>query len=129
MSPFDGTVGGNIAYPNKDFNGSEIFLALDKVKMKEFVQNLPGGLATPIVNAGFSGGQLQRIYFARIFYLNSPFIFIDEGTSAQDPANEQIILDALTKLKHQDRCVVMIAHRERVKNFCDELIHLPAGAK
>ncbi len=124
MTAFEGTVGENIAYPLVDFKEHEIYEALEKVKMKEFVKNLRGGLSTLIVDAGFSGGQLQRIFFARIFYLKSLFIFIDEGTSAQDPENEKIILDALTELKLQNRCVIMIAHRENVKMFCDELIYL-----
>ena len=124
LTALDGSIAENISYPHFNSNEDAMLIALEHVKMLDFVTNLPQGLNTPMFEAGFSGGQLQRIFFARIFYLSSSFIFIDEGTSAQDPANEQFILDTLLGLKNAGRCIVMIAHREKVKNFCDELIQL-----
>lgn len=57
-----------------------------------------------------SGGQLQRIAIARVFYRNPKLIILDEPTSAIDSLAEEQIFDNIKKEAH-DKTVIIISHR------------------
>lgn len=63
-----------------------------------------------------SGGQKQKLVLARALVHNSPWLFIDEGTSAIDSKSTKHILQHLLTT---DGSVIMIAH-----NFSNELVSM-----
>ncbi|MBS6559833.1 MAG: ABC transporter ATP-binding protein [Clostridiales bacterium] len=68
-------------------------------------------------NAGFSGGQLQRIALARCLYKDAPIIVMDEPTSALDQASEQAVKKTIDQLP-KTCTVVAVTHRlELTRNF------------
>ena len=68
-------------------------------------------------NAGFSGGQLQRIALARCLYKDAPIIVMDEPTSALDQASEQAVKKTIDQLP-KTSTVVAVTHRlELTRNF------------
>jgi ATP-binding cassette, subfamily B, bacterial MsbA len=75
----------------------------------------------------FSGGELQRIHLARLFYHRSPIVLIDEGTSALDQATERDVLASLTQLAKEGAIVIMVAHRRQAAEAADVVLQLDNG--
>tara|TARA_B100000787_G_C16191191_1_gene297612 strand:+ start:916 stop:2637 length:1722 start_codon:yes stop_codon:yes gene_type:complete len=76
--------------------------------------------------AYFSGGQAQRVVFARALYKNPDIIFFDEATSGLDKKNEQNIFKILLKLKEK-KTLIISSHNDDLLNICDYVIELKSG--
>ena len=61
--------------------------------------------------AQLSGGEQQRLIFARIIYNKPEWIFIDEGTNALDEASEKMLL-ALLQTELPDASYVIVTHSD-----------------
>ena len=94
-----------------------------RIACAEFVNELPEGLDTLLGErgSGLSEGQMQRISIARAVLSRRPVLFLDEASSALDPATEQMLLQNLRSMT--DRTVLIITHRPAVLDFCDKHIH------
>lgn len=126
---FPGSVAQNVAYPEQEIDFSRVESALAAVGWAIDSRRLNHGLQT-IVGAGelqLSGGEAQRLQLARLIYHRSPFILIDEGTSALDPELEKQVLVQARELAKSGSVVVMIAHRPAATDFADELIVMDHG--
>ncbi len=75
------------------------------------------------VNLNYSGGQLQRLHLARLFYHEPKIIIMDETTSALDLHTEAKILKNI-KSHLKKSCIISIAHREQFKEFADVILEL-----
>jgi putative ATP-binding cassette transporter len=65
---------------------------------------------------GLSGGEQQRIGFARVFLHRPDWLFMDEATSALDESTEQALY-ALVRERLPDVTLVSVAHRVGVARF------------
>jgi putative ATP-binding cassette transporter len=65
---------------------------------------------------GLSGGEQQRIGFARVFLYRPDWLFMDEATSALDEETEQALY-ALVRERLPDLTLVSVAHRAGVARF------------
>lgn len=74
-----------------------------------------------------SGGEQQRLAFARVLLRQPAFVFLDEATSAVDPETERRMYEAL--LTHlPDAALISIAHRESLSTYHDHFLQvLPAA--
>ena len=70
-----------------------------------------------------SGGEKQRIGFARAVYKNSPILLFDEPTNNLDEENEDIILNKIRLLKGK-KTIIIVTHNNKFKKLCDEIITL-----
>lgn len=120
---FTGTLRENIAYGKLDATDEEIWDAVRKAHLEEFVLGLPEGLATQVGERGMklSGGQKQRIAIARMFLKNPPILILDEATSALDTETERLIQQALDELA-ENRTTLVIAHRLATIRNADRII-------
>jgi len=126
---FDDTIAGNIAYgalaaaPRED-----IERAAKAAYVNEFADELPGGLDSPVGEAGglLSGGQKQRIAIARAILKDSPVLILDEATSALDSESERHVQRALDHLQ-QDRTAIVIAHRLSTVERADQILVMHDG--
>jgi subfamily B ATP-binding cassette protein MsbA len=109
---FMGSVKENILLGKEDATEDEIWDALKKANLDEFVRGLPNKLETEIGERGvlLSGGQKQRMAIARAFIKDAPLVILDEATSALDNKAEKVVQQALDKLM-ENRTVIVIAHR------------------
>lgn len=109
---FTGTIRENVAYGKRDATEDEIWEALRRAHLEEFVKELPQGLDTEIGERGvkLSGGQKQRLSIARMFLKNPPILILDEATSALDIETEKVIQASLAELA-KTRTTLVIAHR------------------
>ena len=124
----EGTIADNIALGQSQANRAKVIQVLEQVQLKEWVDELPQGLDTPLGEYGsrLSGGQKQRIGIARALYKEAEVLFFDEATSALDNRTEQEINHALEalSLQHRELTLVVIAHRESSLAFCDRIFDL-----
>ena len=75
------------------------------------VENLAEGLVTEIGEKGtcLSGGEKQRLAFARLWFENPELVVLDEATSAMDNLTEENVMKSVM-LKMKDKTVIAIAH-------------------
>lgn len=118
----DDTIRNNVAFgiDPKKINDRDIWDALEKAQLREFVEQSPKGLDTIIGERGIrlSGGQRQRIGIARAFYRNTNVIVFDEATSALDYETEKNILDHVSKYS-ENHTLIIITHRLNTIEVCD----------
>ena len=124
----EGTLADNIALGQPMIDRAKVMQVLEQVQLKEWANELPQGLDTPLGEYGsrLSGGQKQRIGIARALYKEAEVLFFDEATSALDNRTEQEINHALEalSLQHRELTLVVIAHRESSLAFCDWIFDL-----
>ena len=124
----EGTLADNIALGQTQIDRIKMIQVLEQVQLKEWADELPQGLDTPLGEYGsrLSGGQKQRIGIARALYKEAEVLFFDEATSALDNKTEQEINHALEtlSLRHRELTLIVIAHRESSLAFCDRIFDL-----
>lgn len=125
---FNDTIYNNIKIGKKDATREEIMAAARTARCEEFIRKLPDGYETVIGENGktLSGGERQRISIARALLKDAPIILLDEATASLDPENETLIQEAIGRLIH-DKTVLVIAHRLRSVENCDQIIVLKEG--
>lgn len=127
---FNDTILENIRYGRLSASNKEIMDAIEQVKLKKLIEELPLGVDTIVGERGLmiSGGEKQRLAIARLLLKHSPITFFDEATSALDTHTEQSLLRTLrTVFKDSHSTNVLIAHRLRTIADSDKIIVLKKG--
>jgi putative ATP-binding cassette transporter len=73
-----------------------------------------------------SGGEQQRLAFARALLVRPDFLFLDEATASLDPAAEEALY-TLVRERLAGTAVLSIAHRPAVARFHDRGVRLAGG--
>ncbi len=74
----------------------------------------------------FSGGEKQKLIFARALYKAAPLLILDEPTAALDPIAENELYQNYGKAA-KGRTSIYISHRLSSTRFCDRIILLEHG--
>ena len=72
-------------------------------------------------NSNISGGEKQRIGFARVLYKDNPILLFDEPTNNLDENNENIVIEEIKKLKGT-KTIIVVSHNKKFKDICDKVI-------
>lgn len=122
---FNVSIMENIRYGNPNASDSEVVQAAKLANAHDFIKKLENGYDTLLNNRGnnLSGGERQRVAIARAILKNSPIILMDEATSALDNESEQLIADAIARLKNK-KTVIMIAHRMTTIQNADVVVEI-----
>lgn len=125
---FTASILENIALSDKEPNIDKAFTILDKVGLKDFVENLPMGIHTKLGVSGIevSGGQKQRLMIARALYKDPEILFLDEATSSLDANTEKFIMDNLRQFR-KGRTMIVAAHRLSTVMDADRIIYIKEG--
>ena len=73
-----------------------------------------------------SVGEKQRLNLARAFLKDAPVLLLDEPTSALDAESEQLVMDALQRLR-KGRTTLMVAHRVNTLSLVDRVFRIGRG--
>lgn len=126
----DDTIRNNIAFGQTgDIQDEDIWEALKKAQLDEYVKSLDDGLDTMIGEAGvrISGGQRQRIGIARALYRKPEVLVLDEATSALDTDTEAAVMEAINHLQGK-MTMLIIAHRLSTIENCDMIYQVENGS-
>lgn len=120
MSAFE-----NIALPmyiNSDKSNKEIVdrvkELLSLVELEDRASHFPKEL---------SGGEQQRIAIARALANNPNVILADEPTGSLDPENEANIMKILKNMSKSGKCVIIVTHSEKIKEYVDVVLEIKNG--
>lgn len=119
---FNETVRVNFMLAKKNVTDEEIFTALEKVNLADFIR-ANGGLDKAITEdaSNISGGQKQRLALAVNLVANKDIYIFDEATSNIDIESEAIIM-ANIKALSKEKSVIVISHR-LANVVCSDLIY------
>ena len=125
---FRASIRDNLTLFNSHISDHRLLAALESVGLKAWYNSLPQGLDTILgVNGeGLSAGQAQLLAFARVFLTDPDLVILDEASSRLDPATEQQIEQAVSKLL-ENRTVVIVAHRLQTVQRADHILILEGG--
>lgn len=125
---FSGSISRNISLGNEEISQEAIEQAAKAVGAHTFIQRLPQGYNTPVMERGatLSVGQKQLISFARALAANPDILILDEATSSVDTATEHLIEQAIHTLM-VGRTSIVIAHRLSTIQRADRIIVLHHG--
>ena len=107
--------------------------SLKKSGLWDKVQSLPKKEKTFITQTFsddgilLSGGETQKLLFAKAIYKNGSFLILDEPTSALDPLAESKIYEEYNNLA-AGKTAVFISHRLASTKFCDRIMFLENGS-
>ena len=78
--------------------------------------------------AALSGGEQQRVAIAGAAAREAPLVLADEPTGELDARNEEIVLDALHRLRAEcGSTIVTVTHARRVAEAADRIVHIADG--
>ena len=118
--------------PSHNVSDESVIEALKNADVYEKICTLPEGINTPLTKefyehgAVLSGGESQKLALAHAFYKNSPFIVLDEPTSAMDPIAEYKMYERMAKLS-ENKGVIFISHRLSSAVVADRIYMLENG--
>ena len=125
---FSGTIASNLRYGRPDATDEELWHYLEIAQARDFVEELPEGLAAPIAQGGtnLSGGQRQRIAIARALVRRPEIYLFDDSFSALDLDTDARLRAALRPVT-ADAAVIIVAQRVSTIIDADRIVVLEDG--
>jgi ATP-binding cassette subfamily B protein len=125
---FDGTIRENLAYGRPEASDEELYQALKKTYMYDFVQRLPEKLSTHLGSQRLkiSDGQRQLLTIARTMISQPDLLILDEATSSVDTLTEGKIQAAFLEMMKGHTSFV-IAHRLSTIRNADKILVMDQG--
>ncbi len=122
------TVGENIAFPlmlnktlNKIQSKKRVVELLEKVELSGFLSAMPYEL---------SGGEMQRIAFARAIAHSPKMLIADEPTANLDTKTGNKLVNLMFSLAKEEKCTIVLStHDQGLIKLADKTIYLLDGEK
>lgn len=125
---FYGTIRDNMRWSKEDASDEEIATAIEVAQAKEFVDEMPNGINTVILQGSknLSGGQKQRLTIARALVGSPRLLILDDSTSALDYATDAALRRGLRE-KCAGTTVIMVSQRATSIQYADKILVLDDG--
>ncbi|GIL44034.1 hypothetical protein Vafri_1601 [Volvox africanus] len=127
---FNDTILHNIRYGNLSATDEQVHEAAKLACIHDTIVNrFPKGYNTIVGERGLrlSGGEKQRVAFARALLKNPAILVLDEATSALDTITEKKIQYALSELR-SERTTCIVAHRLSTIADADTIVVMATGS-
>ena len=125
---FAGSVADNITLGRKQVTPERLRRALEVTGARQWIEELPQGLDTPLGEGArrLSAGQRQLLALARALAADPKVLILDEATSAVDPMSERLIQQALPRVM-AGRTTLVVAHRLSTVRRADRILVMDRG--
>jgi len=126
-----GTLRRATTYPRapEDFDEQQITETLKAVGLGHLVEKLDDEESA--WDRTLSGGEQQRLAFARLFLHEPDIVVMDEATSALDPESQAMLMTKLSE-KLPKTAIISVGHRPELEQFHERKVNLirrEGGAK
>jgi putative ATP-binding cassette transporter len=110
-----GTLRRAVTYPSAvdDVPGEEITKAMEDVGLGEMVEQLDEEKPW---EQTLSGGEKQRVAFARLLVQKPDIIVMDEGTAALDPTSQEALMKLIDE-RLPEATVLSVGHRPELEKY------------
>lgn len=111
------------------YNEEHFIDILNKSNLTDDLLKLPKGQHTSVTSLfeadgiELSGGQKQKVAFARALYKDSALLILDEPTSSMDSVSEAQLYSKFNSIS-ENKTTIFISHRLASCKFCDKIIVL-----
>lgn len=118
------TVAENVAFPmewarkTESYVGKRVEELLKLVDLQHRTEHFPFQL---------SGGEQQRVAFARALANDPPLLLVDEPTGNLDTETSRRIIQILAELKSQGKTIIVATHDERISSLAHRKLCLENG--
>ena len=115
--------------PPEDFDDKEITEALKTVGLEHLTEDLDDEEGK--WDRTLSGGEQQRLAFARLFLHKPDIVVMDEATSALDPESQAMLMEKLGE-RLPKTAIISVGHRPELEAFHERKVNLvrrKGGAK
>lgn len=125
---FTGTIRTNFTKIYPQITDEEIFAALKKAQLDEFIQSSELLLNRPVGENGrlLSGGQRQRLGIARALAQPAKLLLLDEPTAGLDSKTADNFMQTLLK-NQKGSAMLLITHDEHLLKYMDRILLLQEG--
>jgi len=109
---FSRSIADNIRFGNPQASDEEVINAARQANAHDFIDRLPDGYQTRVMEGGvnLSQGQRQLLSIARALLTDPGVLILDEATANIDSVTEALLQDAIARML-KGRTAVVIAHR------------------
>ncbi|MFG6463070.1 ABC transporter ATP-binding protein/permease [Roseateles sp. DXS20W] len=123
-----GTLRSQLIYPrtHADRDDEALLKVLDEVQLRHLADTDAGLDRKEDWEKLLSGGEQQRLAFARLLVHAPRVAILDEATSALDDANQQRLYE---RLRQRGTTLISIAHRAAVAGFHRRVLQLTGGGR
>lgn len=115
-----------------DQDYKKVWDAAKKVGLADKISSIRKGLDSLLLKIEdedgilFSGGETQKLVFARSLFKDSRILVLDEPTAALDPTSERLLYESYSEIMQQ-KTGIFISHRLASTKFCDRIMLLVGG--
>lgn len=133
VEPFPFTILSNICTADeKTYSPERLQKCLESAGLEGVIEKLPQREHT-YVSQKFdekgimmSGGEMQKLLFARAMYKDGDLMLLDEPTSALDPIAESKIYEQYNEIA-KGKTAIFISHRLASTKFCERILFMEQG--
>jgi len=120
-----GTLRAALAYPSREdaFDDATLRAALERVELAGLADRLDEEERWDHI---LSGGEQQKLAFARLLLQKPDWIVMDEATAALDENSQHVLMTLLTQ-ELAGATVISIGHRPGLENYHDRTVVLVRG--
>ena len=126
---FNTSIINNICINETQYDDMKLQSVIKAAQIDSMLQGLQEGLNTIIGEHGvnLSGGEKQKIAFARLLMTNANLLLLDEFSSALDSNAEEHIVTQLQALKMAGKTIIIITHHPKILKYCDNILIVERG--
>jgi putative ATP-binding cassette transporter len=123
-----GTLRSQLIYPSTQskLDDEALLKVLDEVQLRHLAEGEGGLDRSQDWEKLLSGGEQQRLAFARLLVHAPRLAILDEATSALDDANQKRLYE---RLRERGTTLISIAHRAAVAGFHRRVLKLTGGGR